>query len=148
MKIKFGILILVFTLLFCSCEKFNAVSIGMTHDEFYSFMEGKDVFSYGNYAFWSDENGNDFVAEFSSKELKIIRIEHFSRQDKKPTSDDFKKITAEMDMFNVVEIVGNPFRTVTSGLATLDFLSNDETVYRIDFDASNGYKVIEVYIVE
>jgi hypothetical protein len=152
MKIRISIFILVFALLLCSCGtnevKYDKVSIGMTYEEFHSFMDGKDVFSYGHYAFWTDENGNEIVVRFSNPELKIDRIEHFPRQGAKPTSEDFEKISVGMDMFDVVERVGKPFRSVTSGLMTLDFLAEDETVYRVSFDTTDIYKVIEWYVVK
>ena len=141
MKIRISILILVCALLLCSCGRtaYDEVSVGMTYDEFESFMDGKDVFAYGRYAFWRDENGDEFVVEFSGKEFKVNRMRSFSRQGVKPTSEDFENIIAGMGIFEVVERVGIPFRSVTSGFTTFDFLADDGTVYRINFDASNGY---------
>ena len=145
MKIKFSVFVLVCLLLLSSCSKTNEAYVGMSMDEFNSFMEGNDVFLYGPYAFWHDERENYFAAEFSNESFEISRIESFSNRDGKPTKRDFENIIEGMDIFQVVEILGNPLGSTTSGLSTLDFEADDGMVYRIHLDATAGYKVIEVY---
>jgi hypothetical protein len=132
----------------------------MTYDEFESFLKGKDVFTSDCYAFWRDENGNEFAVEFWGNNVKVNRIASFSRQGVKPTSEDFESIVSGMGMLEVVERVGIPFRSVASGFATFDFLADDGTVYRISFRSSGElvnsmctfgseeYMVSEVKIVE
>ena len=161
-KIIALIMCIMLAVAFCSCEKtkYDEVTIGMTYDEFESFLKGKDVFTSDCYAFWRDENGNEFAVEFWGNNVKVNRIASFSRQGAKPTSEDFESIVSGMGMLEVVERVGIPFRSVESGFATFDFLADDGTVYRISFRSSGElansmctfgaeeYMVSEIKIVE
>lgn len=60
----------------------------------------------------------------------------------KETSLDSEKIEKGMSVTEVGEIVGLPFRSVTHGLNTLDYLTDDKEIYRIQWDGE--MKVVDV----
>ena len=128
------------------CENCNTI-VGMEKEDFEIFVEKYDVFRYMKWMFWKDENGNHCIAELSSDYKTINKAHFFLNTQIIPTKENFESITYGMDMFDVVEKVGIPFRSVTSGLATLDFLADDGTVYRVNI-SSKDRTVIEVVVAE
>ena len=85
-------------------------------------------FKYLGYIFYTDENGRSAIAQIDY-ENNIVKNQSYNKV--KVNEQSFKKVKNGMNPFDVVKLVGIPFRSVTSGLITLDFKCDDGTVYRI-----------------
>lgn len=93
-----------------------------------SVSDIKNGFKYLGYIFYTDENGRSAIAQIDY-ENNIVKNQSYNKV--KVNEQSFKKVKNGMNPFDVVKLVGIPFRSVTSGLITLDFKCDDGTVYRI-----------------
>ena len=59
---------------------------------------------------------------------------------------DFDRIVPGMSVYEVVELIGMPIGSSTSGMRSLDFSSNDSSIYRVLWD--DEMKVVECYKVK
>lgn len=158
-KIILLCVILVLSMLFASCsscsscngkendfpEPSDEVKVGMKYNDARKTVENKDgFFQLGGYLFYVDENGNNTVIELDEnfQEVKSVKAFYTVKSNKKA----FSEITEGMEVCEVVEKVGIPFRSVTSGLRTSDFKATDGSVFRINWN--ENMTVIEVYEVE
>ena len=120
---------LILALLCSACsttDKISQIKEGMTYEEFSAFVQDVSVFRYGKYAFFEYEDKN-IVVEFSDK-MKVVRKEVYADVGEVPESA-FEAIQPGMTVYEVVQLVGLPFRSTTFGLSTLDFLCENGDVF-------------------
>jgi len=123
----------------------DEVKVGMKYKDAIETIENKEgFFQLGSYLFYVDENGNNTVVELDGKSIEVKSVKAFYQV--KPDKKAFSEITEGMDVYKVVEKVGIPFRSVTSGLRTSDFKATGGSVFRINWN--ENMTVIEVYEVE
>ena len=123
---------LILVLLFSSCsiaDKISQINVGMTYDEFSALMQDKSVFYYGLCAFFEYE-GKNVVVGFDGDDRKVIKKEVYADVGTAPASA-FEAILPGMTVYEVVQLVGLPFRSATFGLSTLDFLCDNGDIYRV-----------------
>lgn len=126
-------------------DKTSSIYVGMTYDEFVEKHSDTSYQQYSRYIFFVNSNGENVVIKFSGDGKRIEKFEKYTAVS--PKSDDFYSLKKEMTIFEVVKKVGAPFRSVTSGLFTLDFKSSTGEIYRInwsDNNKENTIKLIEV----
>lgn len=120
---------LILALLCSACstaDKISQIKEGMTYEEFSAFVQDVSVFRYGKYAFFEYEDKN-IVVEFSDK-MKVVRKEVYADVGEVPESA-FEAIQPGMTVYEVVQLVGLPFRSTTFGLSTLDFLCENGDIF-------------------
>ena len=118
----------------------------MNETEFSEFIEKYDTLSNTGWIFWIDENGSHFVASKPYGNKVIERVEVCSAAQLNRTKEAFESIEYGMEIYDVVKIVGIPFRRATSGVNTLDFYADDGTIYRINVSGKNK-TVLEVVLL-
>lgn len=111
---------------------------GQTRGEFEQLIGKEEVLFYQKYAFFVDCNEKQVIVEFndsseSGSKVECIYTDFVSRED--ITTESFENVEIGMSVVEVCEIVGLPFRSVTHGLATLDYMTCDNAVYRIQWDS-------------
>ena len=120
---------LILALLCSACsttDKISQIKKGMTYEEFSALMQDVSVFEYGMCAFFEYENKNVVVG--FGDDTKVIRIEVYADVGEVPESA-FEAIQPGMTVYEVVQLVGLPFRSTTFGLSTLDFLCENGDVF-------------------
>lgn len=113
----------------------SSITAETTYEECVELFGEKDVRRFFDCAFFVDKNGKNTVVQFSledAKNQKVKRIEVFDK--KKMSSEDISGVPLEIDIFEVVEKIGLPIGSNTSGLKTLDFESSDGKIIRVQFD--------------
>lgn len=143
-KITLLCMILVLSMLLASCsscascrsedgefpEPSNEVRVGMKYNDVKETIKNKEAFfQLVGYLFYVDKNGNNVVVELDGKSKEIKNVKAFYQV--KPDEKAFSEITEGMNIYEVVEKVGIPFRSVTFGALTSDFKAEDGSVFRI-----------------
>lgn len=116
--------------------------LGMSIDEIYDFSSEYNGFEYCNYLFIDYDENTDVVIKLSRDCNKIasVNIYHNSPFD----SDVISKIEFGMTVNQVIELIGNPTETFTSGIISLAF-ENDEATINIQF-IDDGEDLIVLYV--
>jgi len=131
-KISLIVIIMACLVMLSSCgNKSKKIYVGMPYEDYLKLMKKESVLELCSYVFIKDGN-NNVVVKFDADSEKVETIRFFTK--KSVSSEDFSTITSGMNMFEVVEKVGLPFRSITFGLTTLDFLAEHNNIYRIEFN--------------
>lgn len=129
------ILTIVCCFLFSACKfdfDSSKIKVGMTHDEVNSLVPDEhNKFSYMNYSFFSDSDDNWIVVQYDSENKNVTQVETFKKRE--VTDADFQKIKEGMTPFEVVENIGLPYGSFTSGMLTLAFKTDDGNEYWVYF---------------
>ena len=123
----------------------SSAYVGMTYDEFVEKHIDISYEQYWQYVFFVNSDGNSAVIKFSGDGKKIEKIASYAAVS--PKAEDFSSLQTDMTIFDVVEKVGLPFRSVTSGLQTLDFKASNDEMFRINWKNNiedNSIRVVEV----
>lgn len=111
-------------------EPSNEVRVGMKHNDVRETIKDQEAFfQLGSYLFYVGKNGNNVVVELDGKHKEIKNVKAFYPVNSNKKA--FSEITEGMDIYEVVEMVGIPFRETTSGFRTSDFKAEDGSVFRI-----------------
>ncbi len=121
-------------------EKICDLEVGMTYDEASSVLGKYNTIAHRNYIFFKDNVEGNVVVEFDKEHNTISNVRAFAST--LTNEDNFQKIKSGMTVFEVVELVGIPTESVTFGISSLDFESQDQKRYRIVWD--NEMKVSEI----
>ena len=89
---------------------------------------------------YKNDDNKDVLIQFTRDTDTVYRIEAYEHTE--PERELFASIIEGMDVFEVVEIVGLPQRSVTSGISSTDFLLENGDVFRIQW--TNNMRVIWV----
>ena len=105
----------------------------------------ENAFMYERFGFYYDENDSCIVIERCWDHFEPINSKSYHIDE--VTSEDFERIEPGMTVYQVVELVGIPFRSGTSGISTTDFQTADEKIFRIHWDKNmnvfeDAYEVI------
>lgn len=111
----------------------HAVMEGMTVADIDSLQI--DYFRYSSYLFLSYD-GYNIVARISSHDQSTLE-EVYTYAVVSSTDSDFEKIKPGMTFFQVVEAVGLPEGSLTSGMKSLYFKTIDGNTYNIYFNDDN-----------
>ena len=146
-SICFGLVVL---LMLSSCslgskDIFSQIRVGMTYNEFRELNESEKSFYYMNYAFIEEKSDQSIVVEFSSDMQGVVKKEQYDFSSNYFVQD-FDRIVPGMSVYEVVELIGMPIGSSTSGMRSLDFSSNDSSIYRVLWD--DEMKVVECYKVK
>ena len=159
---KIIVALLMFTLLFCSCTDVpSSPKLEMTNEsgeritepvdaeiyhKLYQSVDQENIFQYGPYCFFKNSDGNAVVIKYYDHDLKIIERAERYPATHLPSVSDFEQVKEGMDMFEVVELVGLPARSVTFGLVSLDFLTASQDIFfRMSFELSgSSYVVLDI----
>ncbi len=98
-----------------------------------------------NYAFIEEKSDQSIVVEFSSDMQGVVKKEQYDFSSNYFVQD-FDRIVPGMSVYEVVELIGMPIGSSTSGMRSLDFSSNDSSIYRVLWD--DEMKVVECYKVK
>jgi site-specific DNA-adenine methylase len=112
---------------------------GMSVSEFENLISSDQCISLCGYSFFVDSEERGTVVRFDPvyvTDVKTVSI-------KKASIENQNKIQKGMDVFSVVETVGIPFQSVTSGICSLDFLTEADTAFRITWD--ENMRVTDVF---
>ena len=110
----------------------DGIEVGMSGKDVRSLLEGKvDYFSYNGCLFYKNDDNKDVVIQFTRDTDTVYRIEAYEHTE--PERELFASIIEGMDVFDVVEIVGLPQRSATSGITSTDFLLENGDVFRIQW---------------
>ena len=108
----------------------DGIEVGMSGKDVRSLLEGKvDYFSYNGCLFYKNDDNKDVVIQFTRDTDTVYRIEAYEHTE--PERELFATISEDMCVFDVVEIVGLPQRSTTSGMTSTDFLLENGAVFRI-----------------
>ena len=117
-------------------EIVSGISVGMTSAEVREGLKSRNIeyFEYSPCFFFEDEEGMNVVVRTSvSADSLVKEVKRFKKTI--GNSDDFGQIKEGMTIFEVVEFVGIPIESTTSGMSSVDFLSSDGSRYRVYVDA-------------
>ena len=108
----------------------DGIEVGMSGKDVRSLLDGKiDYFSYNGCLFYKNDDNKDVVIQFARDTDTVYRIEAYEHTE--PERELFATISEDMFVFDVVEIVGLPQRSTTSGMTSTDFLLENGDVFRI-----------------
>lgn len=106
--------------------------------------ETEEVFTFLNYAFYEKSNEVAVVAKLDHDKKEVVEIKEFDTVTS--TAEAFSKIERGMSVYEVVELVGLPTRSVTFGIASTDFETEDG-VWRVQWDTDPSKEIITVISV-
>ncbi len=122
----------------------SELKAGMSLDDVKNILKDQQIFCFTDYIFFCDREGRDVVIVMADgrtvQEIKIM--DHII-----PTHEAFESLKFGMTLIEVIEKVGLPFQSTTSGFLTCDFISEDGTLYTANwgFDSeSKNCILIEV----
>ena len=119
----------------------DGIEVGMSGKDVRSLLDGKiDYFSYNGCLFYKNDDNKDVVIQFTRDMDTVYRIEAYEHTE--PERELFATISEDMYVFDVVEIVGLPQRSTTSGMTSTDFLLENGDVFRIQW--TNNMRVLSV----
>ncbi len=126
----FGALSLLLAVSSCSLNSKFPIKIGDKLDDDMRIIQDdvKYRFDYIDYMFFEYKKQN-YVIHYDPL-TSIINNLH-SYHIKKVVENDFKKIDVGMSIYEVVELVGLPFDSNTSGLLSMNFKITDSQDYRV-----------------
>lgn len=107
--------------------------IGKDRDYLNSLVPEDQRFDYQEYSFFEDSKGNPCVVVYGRREISDFYT--FPKKKVDTSKATFEKIQKGMTIYEVVELVGIPHRTATSGFSTMVF-QGDDGEYVIYFYAS------------
>lgn len=146
----FGVLGLLFALSSCSVDSKLPLKIGDTlNDDFHiSQDEISSRFDYTGYIFFEYKKQNHII-HFDPMTSVVIDLHSYPT--KKIVENDFKKINVGMPIYEVVELVGLPCDSKTSGLISMNFrITGSENYHVIYFtqpmDSSKSLLVSDVIL--
>lgn len=116
------------------------LSVGMDNQAFLGIADDqRGFFQYGPYVFFANA-GNNYVAllDDTTGTVKLLYI----FESVMPTNEDFLKIQKGDDVFTLVELVGLPVGSYTSGFKTLTFKSRSGKMFTAYLDEND--KVMDV----
>lgn len=149
-KKKFGVLGLLFVFSSCSVDSKLPLKIGDTlSDNLCVFQdEIRSRFDYVDYVFFEYKKQNHII-HFDPMTNVVIDLHSYPT--KKIVENDFKKINVGMSIYEVVELVGLPFDSQTSGLISMNFRITDSQNYHVIYfrqpiDASEVLAVSKVIL--
>ena len=143
MKIKTYILVSL-PLLLMSCSSLSkqaeleqSFAIGTSKSDVVSRHQSNDsFFQYINYAFLTVD-GYDVTIHFASENDSVDKVQVTAYS--VPSEKGFSDVQEGMELFSVVNLVGNPFASETSGLCSLDFRTSGDGYIVIVLYQENSY---------
>ena len=108
----------------------DGIEVGMSGKDVRSLLDGKiDYFSCYGCFFYKNDDNKDVLIQFTRDTDTVYRIESYEHTE--PERELFATISEDMYVFDVVEIVGLPQRSTTSGMTSTDFLLENGDFFRI-----------------
>lgn len=125
----------------------SEIEIGMTRSDFKMLTEGTEVFNYIMYSFFQDQEGQDVTILWGNNGTtiaKINRVPHVVA-----TVEGFRSLEAGMDVFEVVNRIGLPFDSFTSGMITMAFQFENGQVYQAYWNTrkNENDQLTELYLI-
>ena len=118
------------------------ISVGMNNDAFFEIAEDqREYYQMGPYCFFKNF-GKDYVVLIDFEQGTVQEIHSFPSVT--PTNRDFEKLEIGDDIFTVVDKVGVPEGSYTSGTISLTYKLSNNDVYTIYFNSSNDMTVSEI----
>ncbi len=145
-KIIAGILSIFMTVgALSSCALFEEdiggqLSVGMDNQAFLDIADDQRGFlEYGPYVFFANA-GNNYVAllDYETEKVKLL----YAFESVMPMNEDFSKIQEGDDVFTVVELVGLPMGSYTSGFKTLSFKSRSGKIFTVYLDGEDKVAMV------
>ncbi len=122
----------------------GGLQIGMSYDEALAVVESDNTWMFHDYMFTKDTTGTGLAVKFGNDPHVITAIQ--AVEPITPDAHSFEQIEQGMTVFEVVERVGIPTRSVTFGLCTVDYECPNGDIFRISWD--NEMKVSYISPVE
>lgn len=122
--------------------------IGMTYSDYHEHHE--TAFSYLSFSFYEKENGDGVVVHFDDATGTIDDIRVYPSNSVTKTKESFMRIKEGMSLYEVVSLIGVPYRTNTSGTITMVFATDAGEEYSVYFhqDSSDGLVVARILELE
>ena len=136
-KIICFIIVLCTLMVITGCQSNDSLS-------YEQFTENEEIFKFLNYAFYESSNEVAVVAKLDHDKKEVVEIKEFDTVI--PTAQTFSKIERGMSVYEVVELVGLPTRSVTFGFASTDF-ETDDGVWRVQWDTDLSKEIMTVISV-
>ncbi len=125
----------------------STLKVGMSCEDALAIIGEDNCFAYlGHYFF--ERGDKNVVVMFDGSASRVEKIEEFDKVS--ATKEDFSKITVGMTVFEVVKLVGIPFASYTSGLATTEFKATNGETFRIQWrrNINEDMKVLDIIETE
>lgn len=147
----FMLLSLIFSMLGCQAANSGMIPddayVGMSVDEFRKSHPKESCLYILDYAFYNDQQGNEVMAVLDARggpECQYIVQEIYKYPDVNASLENFEKIKAGMTIYEVSELIGCPVGCFTSGMFTLTYLIEDDSVCTIYYSTNHPVVVNEI----
>lgn len=118
------------------------ISVGMNNDAFLELAEDqREYYQMGSYCFFKN-CGKDYVVVIDYEQGTVREIHSFPSVT--PKNKDFDKVQIGDDIFAVVDKVGVPKGSYTSGAISLTYKLRNNDVYTIYFNSNSDMTVSEI----
>ena len=121
---------------------------GMSVQEFHELIPKEQRFDYLHYSFYENEWGDTVIATCSADYKTVSKLHCCSKFTVHPTRSAAESITAGMSMEDVVNRLGTPVGSFTSGMITLAFDLSDSSQCLVYFDDSTHMGVTSVQFLD
>ena len=122
------------------------VSKGMSAAAFKDVIEGKVCFRYIDLAFYETTGGKFEVARFNAEYTAVEEVRSFSKLATSRTAKSLESLKKGMTIWEVVEKVGLPDGSGSSGMITLEYIAKNGDYYWIYWDRSSGEWLVDTVI--
>ncbi len=99
------------------------IEIGMTEKQVRELLKDRENIGYERFIFFKNSNEENKVVEFDMESLCVKNVQSCPKQT--VTKEKFFTIKEGMTPFEVVQMIGLPVGSTTSGMRSLDFDNND-----------------------
>ena len=120
--------------------------VGMTRSDFAERFP--NAFSYIDYSFYEKSNGDGVVVHFGSTNHAVDDVRIYSATSIDNSEESFSKIEEGMSVYEVVSLVGVPYRTNTSGMITMVFATDKGKEYSVYFYKSDSDDLLVSSVME
>lgn len=93
--------------------------IGLTANEFHELFPEVNCFQYTYYTFFRNEQNDHCVVHFNESTFLIDEAKYYNAKTIDKSDRSFNQLTEGMTIYEVVERVGIPTKSRTSGLSTV-----------------------------
>lgn len=125
-------------------DEFSGAYAGMPMEKFNELIPETERFDYLGYTFYDNDRGDPVVVRDS--EGVIVQIQCYPKQTIRATRAVAEKINTGMSVFDVVQRLGTPTGSATSGMITLGFQLEDGSRVVVYFDNQDSMKVTSTII--
>ena len=151
MKQKFLLLFLLVALILTGCSKMSEEKIETLEtrpecngEHVEVDIPEENVFAYYTFCFYRDADGNSIVVEKCSEHHEAINVQSYP--DPHFVKEDFYKLNDGMDIYEIVELVGVPTDSFTSGVFSTNFIMDDGDSLMVTWSAdwkAQSFRYIE-----